>query len=273
MASVSMGNGKAVLALLAIVTVIAACLLQPSLAAASVSVPMRIVTQMVIHSRLLSFASRRCVNFTAMPASVRTQVEVLWHQRSDAGSAECRAIRIFQDSHCKGQMLDVFAMGRKSAKYISGAAKSALCIIAQFVALHSARVGGCLISAFPFPPFALRCAADDICQYVRCPANSIACSPTTDDRLAVTCQCFKGYTAVSNTCQRSAHLPSLSLPVLQNPRASLQAALPTPSVANAPEATKWSACASRATVHSVASASPQQNSTPPQHLPMTFQKL
>ncbi|CAI5970576.1 unnamed protein product [Closterium sp. NIES-65] len=243
MASVSMGNGKAVLALLAIVTVIAACLLQPSLAAASVSVPMRIVTQMVIHSRLLSFASRRCVNFTAMPASVRTQVEVLWHQRSDAGSAECRAIRIFQDSHCKGQMLDVFAMGRKSAKYISGAAKSALCII------------------------------DDICQYVRCPANSIACSPTTDDRLAVTCQCFKGYTAVSNTCQRSAHLPSLSLPVLQNPRASLQAALPTPSVANAPEAMKWSACASRATVHSVASASPQQNSTPPEHLPMTFQKL
>ncbi|CAI5975318.1 unnamed protein product [Closterium sp. NIES-64] len=141
MASVSMGNGKAVLALLAIVTVIAACLLQPSLAAASVSVPMRIVTQMVIHSRLLSFASRRCVNFTAMPASVRTQVEVLWHQRSDAGSAECRAIRIFQDSHCKGQMLDVFAMGRKSAKYISGAAKSALCII------------------------------DDICQYVRLPCQ------------------------------------------------------------------------------------------------------
>ncbi|CAI5964094.1 unnamed protein product [Closterium sp. NIES-64] len=176
MASVSMGNGKAVLALLAIVTVIAACLLQPSLAAASVSVPMRIVTQMVIHSRLLSFASRRCVNFTAMPASVRTQVEVLWHQRSDAGSAECRAIRIFQDSHCKGQMLDVFAMGRKSAKYISGAAKSALCIIAQS--------GWVPHLCLPFPPFALRCAADDICQYVRCPANSIACSPTTDDRLA-----------------------------------------------------------------------------------------
>ncbi|CAI5947130.1 unnamed protein product [Closterium sp. NIES-64] len=157
----SMGNGKAVRALLAIVAVIAACLLQPSQAAASVSVLVPIGTTMAINGRGLTFSSRRCVTFPAMPPSQTTRVVVPWKQASMTGKAVCRAIRFFQSPECKGQTLDVFANGRQ---------RSALCLI------------------------------EDLCQYARCPAGSDTCTPPTDDSAAVTCACKKGYSAVNNKC-------------------------------------------------------------------------
>ncbi|CAI7921111.1 unnamed protein product [Closterium sp. NIES-53] len=127
-----MGNGKAVLALLAIVAVIAACLPQPSLAAEIVSAPASIATQMTINGRPFSFESRRCVNIPAMPGAVKARVEVSWQQGSDAGNAAaCRAIRFFQDPACTGQALDFFPiMGTQSVKYIPGVVTSALCLTA-----------------------------------------------------------------------------------------------------------------------------------------------
>ncbi|CAI5493732.1 unnamed protein product [Closterium sp. Naga37s-1] len=110
----SMGNGKAVRALLAIVAVIAACLLQPSQAAASVSVLVPIGTTMVINGRAFSFSSRRCVNLPAMSPSQTTRVVVPWKLASTSGKAVCRAIRFFQDPACKGQTLDgVFTSGQQ----------------------------------------------------------------------------------------------------------------------------------------------------------------
>ncbi|CAI5487069.1 unnamed protein product [Closterium sp. Naga37s-1] len=154
----SMGNGKAVRALLAIVAVIAACLPQPSqaAAAASVSVPVPIGTPMTINGRTFKFSPRRCVNLPAMSPSQKARVVVPWQQASMSGKAMCRAIWFFQDPACKGQTLDVFVNGQQSEKRISGAARSALCLV------------------------------DNMCRYARCPAGSDTCTPPTDDRTAVT---------------------------------------------------------------------------------------
>ncbi|CAI5953496.1 unnamed protein product [Closterium sp. NIES-64] len=155
----SMGNGKAVHALLAIVVVIAACLPQQSQAAASVSVLVPIGTMMAIYGRGITFLSRRCVTFPAMSPSQTTRVVVQWKQASMSGKAVCRAIRFFQDPACKRQRTEVFANGQQSEKRISGAPRSALCLI------------------------------DNMCLYARCPAGSDTCTPPTDDRTAVTLPC------------------------------------------------------------------------------------
>ncbi|CAI7900761.1 unnamed protein product [Closterium sp. NIES-53] len=79
----------------------------------------------------------------------------------------------------------------------------------------------------PFPPFPLsarRCAADNMCQYARCPAGSDACTPPTDDSAAVTMvslpqlsfpppylACFALSECFPVRMDPCAHLPSLSL--------------------------------------------------------------
>ncbi|CAI7775001.1 unnamed protein product [Closterium sp. NIES-54] len=104
---------------------LAACLLQPSkAAAASVSVPVPIGTPMAINGHGLTFSSRRCVSFPAMPPSQTTRVVVPWKQASMSGKAVCRMIQFFQGPECKGQTLDVFASGQQSEKRISSAARS-----------------------------------------------------------------------------------------------------------------------------------------------------
>ncbi|CAI5520339.1 unnamed protein product [Closterium sp. Naga37s-1] len=117
----SMGNGKAVRALLAIVAVIAACLPQPSqaAAAASVSVPVPIGTPMTINGRTFKFSPRRCVNLPAMSPSQKARVVVPWQQASMSGKAMCRAIWFFQDPACKGQTLDVFVNGQQRCAFHS----------------------------------------------------------------------------------------------------------------------------------------------------------
>ncbi|CAI6011513.1 unnamed protein product, partial [Closterium sp. NIES-65] len=147
------------------------CLPQQSQAAASVSVLVPIGTTMAIYGRGITFLSHRCVTFHAMSPSQTTRVVVQWKQASMSGKAVCRAIRFFQDPACKRQRTEVFANGQQSEKRISGAPRSALCLI------------------------------DNMCLYARCPAGSDTCTPPTDDRTAVTCACKKGYSAVNNKCQ------------------------------------------------------------------------
>ncbi|CAI5483159.1 unnamed protein product [Closterium sp. Yama58-4] len=164
-----MGNGKAVRALLAIVAVIAACLLQPSHAGlSSVRVSVRIGTQAKIKSTPISFSSSRCVNVASTLAAAKAQVQVSW-QGSDSSKAACSAIQFFQAQQCTGDALVTYTKANSSVKKLPSAAKSARCVI-------------------------------DMCAL--CPANSKCIAPI-DNRLVVTCVCYTGYYAVSSACQSS----------------------------------------------------------------------
>ncbi|CAI5485632.1 unnamed protein product, partial [Closterium sp. Naga37s-1] len=82
------------------------CHMQPSQAAASVSVAVRVGTVMVIDGRPITFSSR-CANIPSNGGAVPSQV----HQGSDPSKAACSAIRFFQDLGCTGQELASFTNG------------------------------------------------------------------------------------------------------------------------------------------------------------------
>ncbi|CAI5483160.1 unnamed protein product [Closterium sp. Yama58-4] len=222
----SMGNGKAVRALLAIVAVIAGTLrhsrrslapralmrIPPSQAAATISVSVQIAMPMLINGRAFSFSPRRCVNLPAMSPSLKARVVVPWQQASMSGKAACRLIRFFQASDCKGQSLDVFANGQQSCAFHSRSPcfhharmllmplvrpstwPTIVALVAPFPCVCSEKyISGAANSAL--------CVIDNLCQYAICPAGANVCTPPTDNSAAVTCTCNNGYSVVNNKCQ------------------------------------------------------------------------
>ncbi|CAI5458015.1 unnamed protein product [Closterium sp. Yama58-4] len=118
-----MGKGKAVLALLVVIAVIAASpLVSQATAAASASV---VGTRMKISSRALTFNALRCV---AIPASGGNRsVQVTWQQ---GNKTACTEIQFFNSSKCTGKTVDTLAQGEQRSTSLSKAVKSARCIIA-----------------------------------------------------------------------------------------------------------------------------------------------
>ncbi|CAI5972590.1 unnamed protein product [Closterium sp. NIES-64] len=218
--------GKAVRVLLAIVTVtvIAACLVQPSHAAGVLMGNVRLGTRMYIDGRELLFVSP-CIDIPpitgVLPADARPANDDRW--------ADCISIRFFQDAGCAGPVLYTYDMTTspvRSAESTSGRVTS-------------------LIPAFSFPLSTLRSAAGDVCKYARCPPNS-KCDPSTYDPnqsksttksnlsgYIVECPCNEGYVAARRRCQLSkppTHrfssirlivLPSSALPRLLSLNASM----------------------------------------------------
>ncbi|CAI5978715.1 unnamed protein product [Closterium sp. NIES-64] len=198
----SMGNGKAVRALLAIVAVIAACLPQPSqaAAAASVSVPVLIGTPMTINGRTFKFSPRRCVNLPAMSPSQKARVVVPWQQASMSGKAMLPRDLVLPGSRVQRTDVGLFREWPTEVRL-----PFLLALLPCSYALDAARLlphlinDRCTRGALPSPVCSEKrisgaarsalCLVDNMCRYARCPAGSDTCTPPTDDRTAVTLPC------------------------------------------------------------------------------------
>ncbi|CAI5477489.1 unnamed protein product [Closterium sp. Yama58-4] len=174
--------------LLAVVTVIAACVLQPS-QAAPLSVSVGIGTQMRIRgsrppsSHLAVWSC--CVELPADAGNGKTVVRLKWQQATSTNaSAPCTTIQFFSGTlGCTGNASNTLVVSKQSSKKPAKGVKYPLCVIAQFASLRAHEwVGGLSHLCFPFPPSALRCAADDICKYASCPANSTCFRSTFDGK-------------------------------------------------------------------------------------------
>ncbi|CAI5465772.1 unnamed protein product [Closterium sp. Yama58-4] len=172
---------RAALLAIAIVTVIAACLVQPSHAAGVLMGNVRLGTRMYIDGRELLFVSP-CIDIPpitgVLPADARPANDDRW--------ADCTAIRFFQDAGCTGPVLYNYDMTTSTMNLpIGNAVKSARCDI-----------------------------AGDVCKYARCPPNSKCDASTYDPNQSksttksnlsgyiVECPCNEGYIAAKRRCQK-----------------------------------------------------------------------
>ncbi|CAI5493821.1 unnamed protein product, partial [Closterium sp. Naga37s-1] len=130
--SSSMENGKAVRALLAIVTVIAACLLQPSQAAVMASASVGLGVKMTLSGRPVTF--KPPLFCAAIPATA-ADLQVVWQQpqprkaASAPATGPCTTIQFFQSRGCSGKAIDTLVNGDESSKKLAKGVKSARCVI------------------------------------------------------------------------------------------------------------------------------------------------